>query len=611
MGRNPDQIISLLSARQRAQGVLMAKMREVKQAYEGEIVIPLPELDQANKPAVANLLHQGLEQMSMRVASVLPDVYYPPVKPGTELSEKRARTRRLANMAWWNQNQMRVKMRRRARWLVGYGACPVVVRPDPRKEIPLWHLRDPLSTFPAPCIDLDDMTPPDCIFSFTRSLAWLKANYPEHIRPLYKGPEPKGDDVFELVEYIDAEDVVLLCRGKRPSADPYLHGGQVTETGLSVVELERVPNRIELCPVVIPGRIGLDRRMGQFEGILGMYMLQARLAALEVIAVEKGIFPDTYLVSRPNEMAAFVSGPHDGRTGMVNIIKGGDIREVQTNPGFQTNPTIDRLERGQRLSAGIPAEFGGESTTNVRTGRRGDAILSAVINFPIQEAHELMSEALQLENKIAIRIDKEYFNAPKSFYLAMKGHKGRVDYNPEKDFESDVNFVTYSQAGVDLNNLVIGIGQRIGVGTMSKRSAQEMDPLIEDAEIEHDRVVAEALEAAMLGSIQQMAAQGALAPIDVATIMRLVQSDKMELAEAVEEAQRLAQQRQASAGPAGAPDGPVPPGSPEAQMGLGAGPEGAAAPTEAVGPPPQSLQNLGQMLNTLRNTSNAPEFSEA
>lgn len=597
--RTAEEILDLLKQRQLAQGEVINKMREVKDAYQGDVIIPLPELDQANKPAVANLLNQGLEQMSMRVASTMPDVFYPPMKPGIEKSEKTARIRRLANVAWWQQNHLRVKMRRRARWLVGYGAAPVVIRPDFDKEIPLWHLRDPLTTFPAPCVDPDDMTPPDCIFSYTRTLDWLRQNYRDGIRGLYLGPAPRGDSIYGLVEYVDADEMVLLATcSTRPTYPQQMDQGFATW-----VELERIPNRIGVCPVVVPGRIGLDRRMSQFEGMLGMYMIQSRLAALEVIAVEKGVFPDTYLISRPNEVATFVSGPYDGRTGMVNIIKGGDIKENQSNPGFQTNPTIDRLERSQRLTAGIPAEFGGESTTNVRTGKRGDSILSAVIDFPIQEAHELFSEALQAENKIAIAIDKEYFDRPKSFYINIKGAKGRVDYTPGTDFESDVNFVSYSQAGVDLNNLIVGMGQRIGVGTMSKRTAQELDPLIDDPENEHDRVVSEALEQAMLQGLQQQAVQGALAPIDIANIMKLVKSDEMELADAVETAQKMAQARQASAGPPGAPTGPVAPGAPEAQSGLTPAP-GAAEPS--VAPAPASLQNLAGLLQTLHQSGRTP-----
>lgn len=604
MTRTTEEILELLRMRQNAQGHILAKMREIKAAYEGDIVIPLPELDQANKPAVANLLNQGLDQMSMRVASVSPDVYYPPLKPGIEKSERNARQRRLATLAWWGQNHMRIKMRRRARWLVGYGATPVVIRPDFKRNIPMWHIRDPLTTYPATSLDPDDMCPPDCVFSFTRSLSWLKANYPDEMGRLNLGNTRKNDDAYELVEYIDADEHVLIVRGRRDEHDaPYGQG----PSGAPYVELERIPNRVGICTVVVPGRIGLDRRMSQFEGMLGMYMLQARLTALEVIAVEKGIFPDTYLVSRPNEIASFISGPYDGRTGLVNVIKGGDIREVNQNPGFQTNPTIDRLERSQRLTAGIPAEFGGESTTNVRTGRRGDAILSAVIDFPIQEAHDLLSEALQYENRLAIAVDKEYFDEAKSFYISIKGERNnRVDYTPSQVFDSDVNFVTYAQAGVDLNNLIIGTGQRIGVGTMSKRTAQELDPLIDDPEAEHDRVISEALEQAMLQGIQQQAAQGAIAPVDLARIMQLVITDKQDLAEAIQTAQAEAQERQAASGPTGAPDGPVPEGAPEAQVGLQGGPEGAGAPPEAVGAPPQSLQNLGQMLNSLRNSGRMP-----
>ena len=61
-----------------------------------------------------------------------------------------------------------------------------------------------------------------------------------------------------------------------------------------IVELERVPNPLGQTPVVCAQRISLDGAQGQFDGILGMYQMQARLMALEVIAVQKGVFPDTW-----------------------------------------------------------------------------------------------------------------------------------------------------------------------------------------------------------------------------------------------------------------------------------------------------------------------------
>lgn len=587
MARTAEEILEMYIRRRNQMGPIRNHMAELQSAYNGDVTIPLPELSQSERPAVANLIAMGLDQSAMRIASTVPDVFYPPDKPGQPQSEKFARIRRQATQAWWHHNKMRLKMRRRARWLIGYSSAPVLIRPNFELQIPMWHIRNPLQTFPPPGLDPDQLTPPDCIFSFSRSLAWLNQHYPEQTRMLRKDREPRAEDAYDVIEYVDDNEFVMaVCGRPRDRYEDREDGRQ------AVAELERIPNRAGMCPVVIPGRITLDRPQGQYDGMLGMYQSAARLMALEQIAVERGIFPDTYLVSRPGETADFVVGPFDGRSGKVNVVRGGDIKEVQTNPGFQTNPTIDRLERAQRLTGGIPSEFGGESSTNVRTGRRGDAILSAVVDFPIQEAQELFAESLSEENKRAIAVDKTYFNHPKSFYIPTKGNKGRVDYTPGIHFTSDTNFVSYSHAGADINSLVIGIGQRIGIGTLSKRTGQELDPLIDDAELEHDRTIHEALEQAVLQSVQQQAATGAIPPADVARIAQLVLENKESLVGAIIKVQQEAQAAQAAMAAA-------PPGAPETQPGLGPTPGPGQAPP-AVPPPGPSIGNLANLLGQLR-----------
>jgi hypothetical protein len=549
-----EDIIGMLEERKLAQSPLLANMARLRDAYNGDIVIPLPEMDRQEQAAVANLISTGLDQSAMRISSTMPNLFYPPVKPGDNASEKRAHVRREANLAWWENNKMPIKMRRRARHLIGYASSPVILRPDSRRGIARWELRSPLSTFASPTEDPDDITPLDCIFTFGRSYKWLQTNYPDRISRLNtNGKAPAPHEIFEVVEYVDGEVTVMAVIGKKK--DPY-----APATGEMYVELERVVNRTGICPAVVPGRITLDRPMGQFDGLVGMYQMQAKLMALEVIAVERGIFPDTYLISRSGESAKFISGPFDGRTGMVNVVAGGDLKEAGQAQGQASGQLIDRLERSMRITSGIPAEFGGESTTNVRTGKRGDAILSAVVDFPVQEAQEVLSASLQEENKRAIAISKTYFGEQKrSFYVS--GISKHVDYTPNKDFETDENTVTYSYAGADANALVVGLGQRIGLGTMSKRSAQEVDPLISNPEREHDRVIQEALEQALLTSVQQQAQAGTIPPADLAKIMQIVITDKLPLAEAIEKVNKLAQERQATAAPMG---------SPETQPGLGA-----------------------------------------
>ena len=582
--KSPEEIVGLLRERESNLEPSFARMRRVRAAYDGDIVVPLPELDDNEQVAVANLLAQGLDQTAMRIASVMPDVVMPPTKDDQKQAEKRASTRRRAVLGWWQHNRMDIKLSKRARHMLGYASSPVSLRYDPKAGLPVWTVRDPLTTFPAPVFGPDDMAPYDTIFTYERTFSWLQDNYPEGAEKI-RHQDVQGSDLYQLVEYCDPEETVLVAVGRDPRAQTTWH--RHADYSPPLAELERTVNRTGVCPVVVAGRINLDQPQGQFDQMLGMYQMQAKLMALEVLAVQKGIFPDTWLVSNPGETPQIVNTAN-GLTGEVGVLKGGTLRDSVVNPGFMTNPTIDRLERAQRLTAGIPAEFGGESGSNIRTGRRGEAVLSAVVDFPVQEARRMLAASLEVENKRAIALMKTYAgNRPQSFYVTMKGAKGVVDYTPNKDFDTDDNRVMFSHPGADMNDLVIGAGQRIGMGTMSKRSFMQIDPMVDDAEHEHDAVISESLEQALLASLQTQASQGALPPNDLARISELVRTDRAELADAVQKVQEEAQQRQASQ---------VPPGSPELMPGIaqpGAGAE--AQPAQAAAGRPSLRDLLAQV----------------
>jgi hypothetical protein len=342
--------------------------------------------------------------------------------------------------------------------------------------------------------------------------------------------------------------------------------------------LEQIPNRTGLPLVVNPGRITLDKPRGQFDGILGMYYTRARLQALTEIAIERGIFPEEYLVARSGENPEIIQIA-DGKTGQLGVVKGGDIQQLQVNPGYKTDTALDRLERQERLEGAIPAEFGGESGTNIRTGRRGDAVLSATVDYRVQEAQTIFESSMIEEDKIAIAIEKAYWGTfQKSFYVPGRAAAGISVYVPAQLWDNDFHYVSYSAAGSDVNGLVVGLGQRLGTGLMSKESAREADPLISDPDLEHDRIIQEGIEAALLASIQQQAVDpnGPYQPEDLAYLTRLVVENDVTLYEAVKRTDQRARDRQAAI---------VPPGSPEMMPGLaapGMGAEAQAAP--APGP---------------------------
>lgn len=597
-----EQIVNLYQSRKKAHAPRQAQMEEVRRAYNGNMTIPLPELDATEKPMVANLIAQGVDQTAMRIVSTMPNVTCPPMRPGFDRHEDNADDRRKAILGWWTMNRLELVQAKRARWLVTYASAPAMVRPDPRRRIPYWHARDPITALPPPG---DDLTPTDMIFSFKKPLGWLRRIYPDAAAQLDVGPRDRSspDDEFVIIEYCDDEVMtqVVLGRSTDGTVESGAWGAAAPRHGRPYVELDRLPNKAKICPAVNPTRIGLDTPQGQFDGLVGLFWNQAMLMALEVIAVKRAIFEDEWIIGRPNETPQVITEA-DGLAGVRGELSGAVIQKLGSTPGVMTYQTLDRIERAMRLSGGIPAELTGESASNIRTARRGAQVLSSTIDFAIAEAQKIFEAALEEENVRAIAIDKAYFSGDKSFYFSWNGMKGRGSYDPADLWVSDENEVRYAFPGADINELVVGIGQRRGMEMMSAYRGMELDPLIEDPELERRRIAAEGLSRAFVQGLQQQMSSGAIPPDDAAFIVEQLLTGKSESeAEAVMKAQKRAQARQASQPSAGNAEDPMalPPGSPEAQLGLAAGPEGAGA---AVPEPGPSMNNLADLMSTLRRS---------
>jgi hypothetical protein len=591
MFRSADDIVALYDDRKRRLGPVHAQMRRVREMSNGDLVIPVSELDQLASNGAANLLILGLEQMSMRVGSTMPSPYFPPVRASLVAKEK-ARSRREALLSIWDANNVAMKLRRRSRHLLGYSNSPVYISPDFERKVARWRVINPLDTYPAPLDDPDEMIPADCIISMTRTERWLREHYPEAMLTVKATCRP--DDTYTVLNYTDAEQVVLVVLGKTDAeieaANPTV--SEQMRNRYSHLALERIPNRTGQPLVIIPERFTLDQPHGQFDGMIPMFLSRAKLHALNEIAVQRGVFPNEWLVARPNETPEIIQMA-DGLSGEMGVVKGGDIATQQLNPGYKTDIMIDRIERQERLEAGVPAEMGGEAASTVRTARRGEQIIGATIDFRVQEAQELLATSLLHEDHLAFAIEKAYWgNMPKSFLVPGRKVAGEKSYLPNEMWATTKHYVNYPATGSDVNNLVIGLGQRLGTGLISRESAREADPLIEDPELEKDRIVAEGIEQALLSSIMQQAAMpdGPYQPRDLARIVELVTERDVPLFKAVEKADEEARERQSAE---------MEEGSPEAMAGLAMPGMGAEAGT-AVPPVEPSVSNLAQLLGQLR-----------
>jgi hypothetical protein len=266
---------------------------------------------------------------------------------------------------------------------------------------------------------------------------------------------------------------------------------------------------------------------------------------------------------------------------------------------MQALQMLNIIDNAQRQTASLPAEFGGQSSSTVQTGRRGGQILSAAIDFTIEEANNIFAESLYEEDKRAIAIDKAYFNTQKTYHVITRGFQGKIAYKPTKLWESDEHVVDYPFAGVDLQNLPVEGGQRVAQETMSQETFMEMDPAIADVPGEMQRIWVQKTRRAWFASFEVQASQpeSPYRPTDIAQIIKYMRSG-MTPEDALEKYEKELQALQAQG---------APPGTPEAQPGLSSpGAPGEVPPTIPEAEP--SLQNMQGLLSRMATTQTAQRF---
>ena len=129
-----DEIMAIYSARSRTNDSAKARMRELRDYYNGDVIVPLPELNSDEQSAVANLLAQGLDQTAMRIASTSPDIFCPPTDTRTKRARDNASIRRQALFGWWENSRMDLQLSKRARHLIGYATTVAQLRFNSKKR---------------------------------------------------------------------------------------------------------------------------------------------------------------------------------------------------------------------------------------------------------------------------------------------------------------------------------------------------------------------------------------------------------------------------------------------------------------------------------------------
>lgn len=607
-----EEIVAMAAARVSDQSALIQEMRDVRDRYNGDIVYPWAEAisgGQDMPKLTPHLVGESIDNYGLRAASVMPALACPAVHPNSEKgigSRDWANVRRRGLAANLTLNKFPLLARRFYRHLSGYATASLYVEPNFRLGYPQIKVANPLNTFPDMRAAEDYENTVDCIYINGHSASQIRKWWP-HLAQERGGPIPRSSpaaELWDVIKYVDEDVMVLGLAGKRHSWDTdVMQWGAVRDAQ----EIQRIENRMMMFPGITMGRVTLDRISSALTHTTGQMDWAARLQLLDVVATEKSIYPDTYVMGE-NGRTPKIANPDgrwvDGRTGQANLLlDASGVGQLRNTPDPSGKQTIDRMERNSRMSLGLAPQFGGETSNAMRTGRGVETMLGASVDPRVHEMQEIGAAWLPyLFDAVYTCYETFWPDTEFSEHSGYPGDKGHVVFTPGQHFtESHKVAVSYPIAGADLQLTNISLSQMLGTEAISLRTFRDKHPWIDDADAEGRRVLEEKLELLGMQTLSQGAQTGQLTMQDLAEIEKQIRSDDngIDVFKAVRAATEIAEKRAAKeAAEQAAEQGAVPGGQPPAPAALPPGAEPGVAPGNAIGPP-QGVEGLRELQNAL------------
>lgn len=607
--RSWDEIVALTHQMMKDRGPTLRKMRDIAVKYEGDYVLSVPEVPQEpNMPPVTPaLIAEAIDKSAQRAASVEPTLFCPAIdgsKPRGIRSREYANIRKRAIEATYHASRWPLAKRRLYRQLSAYYTASAVVlprfKPNGRFEMPVIEARDPLGTF-AETVAENSLRPPGYVaFVTTHSGQTLRQRFPK-ARSENGGPvmDIRDDLLWDVVEWVDEEQTVFGLLGPVHETDATWMRVYVPTPSMMLDG--PYPNRIGMMPAIVPSNVTLTRVASRIGTLLGNVELQAKLLTLDILAQERAIWPDMYVLGDQNQTPTLVTGPdwHDGRSGEINLVSGAKaIGLLHSTPDQRTGQIVDRLEFNFKRSAGLSPSMMGEFPGSLRSGRQVNEMLANSIDPGVQELHAVMEAWLPHMNSAILATYKAYAGARSfSMFTGKPGDDDVVEFVPNDHFETFDNAVIYPIPGADTVQTTQVLGSMYGAELISAETARELHPYIANPEAEGRKIRLAKLEAAMAAGIQQQVVSGAIPLPTLSMIHKYVQGGD-DWFEAVTKADEAVRQQQATAPP------PPEPGqvmAPQQAPGLAA-PVQAAPPTQGI-TVPQGAEAMRQLQRAMRGAT--------
>ena len=463
-----------------------------------------------------NLLQSGIDRLAQKISGV-PQVRVD-ILNGNESERAKFQAEKLERIvtSYDATQNLTTQLAQASRWLPGYGYCAWVIstKVDSNGYVyPSAELRDPYDTFPGNFGP--DQQPRELAVLRRVPRYKLAQIYPEFKDEIMrKDDDETGEDFtpvpteFMSYDTNTSQDWEDNTRAGLRIIEYYDQGGTYIVFPERKLILDFIPNVLSTPPFVFMKRISFDQLKGQYDHVIGLMGMMAKINIMSAIAMEDAVFTET------NISGELESGQYrKGRFAVNYLSPGTQVSKPQNNMPYQLFQQVDRLERQLRLVGGYPVTDDAQSPNSFVTGA-GLQELNGAMSLMINEYREIIKNAIvemdakRLEMDVVLAYTTGVTKKPMIGYI--NGSAFSENYQPLKDIGGDLRTrrIYGVMAGFDEPQKIVTGLQLLQAGVIDTETLQDNIDGLENIAKVQERIRKNKAEGVLFDSILARSAQG-------------------------------------------------------------------------------------------------------
>ena len=473
------------------------------------------ETSDADLLPAPNMLQSGIDRLAQKVSGIPQVRVDVPNENDSTRSKMRAEKLERIVTNYDDKQNLNLQLAQASRWLPGYGYCAWVMTTKIDKNgfaYPSAELRDPYDTFPGNFGP--DQQPRELAVVRRVPRYKLAQIYPEFADEILNKDEDDTDNISTAASSFLTYDSNTSSNWEDNTTqgvkiiEYYDQGGTYVVFPERSMILDFIPNVLSTPPFVFMKKVSFDELKGQYDHVIGLMAMMAKINIMSAIAMEDSVFTET------NISGELESGQYrKGRFAVNYLSPGTQVSKPSNNIPYQLFQQIDRLERQLRMVGGYPVTDDSQSPNSFVTGA-GLSELNSTMSLMINEYREIIKHGLidmdakRLELDVVLSYQQGITKKPMAGYYA--GAAFSENYQPLKDIGG--NFTTRRIYGVmagfdEPQKIVTGL-QLLQAGVIDVETLQDNIDGLENIAKVQERIRKNKAEGVLFDSILARSAQG-------------------------------------------------------------------------------------------------------